>query len=240
MVVAAGLAVVAGCSGDDDAVSSTTSAATTTEPPVTTSTSVEATTTAPTTAPATTVPEPTTTVPGSTTTSTPDPTTTTSPPDGIPPRVTFPDDPDKQAVVDAVYVFSELLFAAQADPMNEELRSQVEELTGEPVRTRFVEFLDRVAADGEAFVDDPDSRSYLQVFAPSVTAVDGVGLVDGCVVDRTIQIEVGGNADGTDRVIDDTVFSAAHSYSLSLMEQGWIVVDLTVFGEWEDQVGCGD
>jgi hypothetical protein len=244
-LLAGALVLAAGCS-DGEATAPTTSTVTTatpslvetTEPPPTTSTSALSTATA--TSIATTTTAPSTTVPESTAPPSSDAPTTTALPDGVPPRVTFPDDPDKQAVVDAVYRFSDLLFAAQANPTAEELRALINDVAGDPVRGRFIAFLDRVAADGQAFVDDPAAPSYLEIIPGAVTVVDDSGLVDACAIDRTLQVELGGNSDGSDRLIDDTVFSAAHTYNVSRVDKAWIVVDFTVYEEWEGQVGCGD
>ena len=238
-VTVATLAV--GCSGDDDAVPTTTSFATTTEPPATTTT-VEATTTEPTTTGPTTVPttEPVpTTVPESTPSSTPDP-TTTSPPDGVPPRVTFPDDPDKQAVVDAVYAYFDALNDAQADPRNSELREQVEATTGKPIQERVVTYLDGLVDDGQAFIDLGAERSHVDIFGDVMTIVDRSALVDACVVDRTSQVEVGGNPDGSDRILNDQVVAALLSYSLTESDTGWRVVELSVIDRFEDSDRCAD
>jgi hypothetical protein len=239
-LVVGAVALLAGCSGDDDATATTSSGETTTSESVEATDPTVATTSTTSTTIASTTTDPTTTVPESTAPPTSDLPTTTSLPEGVPPRVTFPDDPEKQAVVDAVYAFSDLLFAAQANPTDETLRARVDDVAGEPVRTRFVDFLARVAADGQAFVDEPGSPSYLEIYPEAISVVDGSGLVDGCAVDRTAQVEVDGNPDGSDRIIDATIFSAAQSYSLTLTDRGWRVLDFTVFDEWEGEVGCGN
>ena len=235
------VAAVAACDGDDDAGPDSTSVATTSvvtsTAPETTADSTTTTTVAP--APDTTVEETSTTVAS---TSVPESTTEPTPttlPEGVPPRVTFPDDPDKQAVVDAVYAYFDALAMAQAAPGDELLRSALDDLTVDPIAERVALYLDSLVLDGEAFIETGDHRSTLEIFEQVVTVVDDSALVDACAIDRTVQVEVGGNPDGTDRLINDQVIAAVLTYNLTRVGDGWRVSELTVVDSWEDQEQCG-
>ena len=163
---------------------------------------------------------------------------TTTLPEGVPPRVTFPDDPDKQAVVDAFYAYSDAMRAASAEPADPELRDAVVATVGAPFSDRVDAFLDELVLNGEAIVSMP--MTHTAIFSPSLVVVeDGAGF-DACAVDADVRVRVGVGADGADEVVDDSVNAADLSYSLQRIDGTWVVNGLERFGFWEDQDRCGD
>jgi hypothetical protein len=236
--------VVAACSGgDDDAttttveVSPTTVPVVSTDPPESTSTTVEVTTTveSTTTVPPTTVPEPTTPA-------TSDPTTTTLP-EGVPPRLEFPDDPDKQAVVDAAYAFFDAIRAASLSPEDERLRDVLMGTVAEPIAPRVAGAMDRLVADSERVLLGEREPTYIEIWEITLEVFEQGGSLgpgatfDACVVDADVRVRV--NADGTETVVDDSVSSAAQTYQLAFVDGAWRVRDIERFRQYEDQVGCG-
>lgn len=235
ILASAAALLLAACSGDDPAPSATPttsgSSATTTSSDEVPTTSVPVTSAAPS----------TTLVVGTTVEPAP-PTSdaaTTTTPAGIPPRVTFPDDPDKQAVVDAVYAYFDALNAAQAQPADPVVRAEVESTLAAPVLARVTAFLDGLVEKGEAFIDLGSQSSQLLIFEGVVSVVDEAALVDGCVVDRTSHVALGATPD-EDRVLDDEVVAALLSYSLVKTDTGWRVADLSVVERFEGSEQCAD
>lgn len=235
ILASAAALLLAACSGDDPAPSATpttsgSAVSTTTSSVVATTTSSPPTSAAPSTTPAETTVEPSP--------STSELATTTTP-EGIPPRVTFPDDPDKQAVVDAVYAYFDALNAAQAQPADPVLRAEVESTLAAPVLARVTAFLDGLVEKGEAFIDLGNQSSQLLIFEGVVSVVDEAALVDGCVVDRTSHVALGAIPDD-DRVLDDEIVAALLSYSLVKTDTGWRVADLSVVERFEGSERCAD
>ena len=231
--------LVSACSGDDDITAPTTTLA-----PVVTSTTVAPETTA---APTTTAPEttvaPTTPPPTAATTTEPAPATTSPPtdttlPDGVPPRVTFPDDPDKQAVVDAFYAYDDALVAALRDPTNELLVAELLATVGEPQASTIKAFITEVAASGEESRPSSVQPGYAEVVAETVFAADGIGTLDACIVVSDILIVPGGSEDGSDLVLEDSVVSIFDTYSLALVDNRWRVTRAEGVGRFEGQIGC--
>lgn len=238
-LVAASLLIAAACSGDDDAASTTTVQATTTAAPTTSAppTTAPETTSALTTVAAPTTAEPTTvasTSPPETTG--PEPTTTTLP-EGVPPRVTFPDDEDKQAVVDAYYAWNDLDAAVLANPQDEVRVAELLSQTAEPLRKRVEELVDQLASDGEAYVANPDQPAYTEVLDFTVLIVDDSASFDGCSINALVHVRA---ADGeVTEVLDDSISSSLLTYNLRRTDGEWLVSDIVRVERWEDQVGCG-
>ena len=251
LAVAAALTTLTACSGSEDV-----------SPPTTLSPTTTVTTTVPETVPTTTEPAPTTAPPTTEPVSTTEPTvppTTTAPatsdvppttsetirprPDDLaseaPPRVTFPDDPELQAVVDGFYAYQDALFASFVDPTDEALRGEVLQTTGEPQSTRVAAVLDRLATEGQAARQPEGTVSYAEVLTPSVFARDGLATLDACLVDTALLVEVGSGAGGADVVLNNVVSSVSDTYSFELVGERWVVVNIERFSRFEDQVGCG-
>jgi hypothetical protein len=245
VVLAFATLVVAGCSGDDD--SAATTVAVETPPTVPSTTETQASTAPSTTHPATTTEATVTSTSSSAppTTAQPPPSTdaTTMPettlPDGVPPRVTFPNDPDLQAVVDALYEYVDALRAASAEPTDSLRVTRLMDTVTEPLMPRIDEFISGLVDSGQAYVLNDELPTRTEVMPPSVEIVGDLAAVDVCAIDGDVRVELGGNPDGTDRVVDDTVVSASLTYSLTFVDGRWVVSNLDRFARWEDQVGCG-
>ena len=250
LAVAAALTTLTACSGSEDVSPPTTLSPTTTVTTTVPETVPTTTEPAPTTAPPTTEPVSTTepTVPPTTAPATSDVPPTTSEtirprpddlPSEAPPRVTFPDDPELQAVVDGFYAYQDALFASFVDPTDEALRGEVLQTTGEPQSTRVAAVLDRLATEGQAARQPEGTVSYAEVLTPSVFARDGLATLDACLVDTALLVEVGSGAGGADVVLNNVVSSVSDTYSFELVGERWVVVNIERFSRFEDQVGCG-
>ena len=234
--VAATVLIATGCSGGDDsaltnhAAHTTTASATTfasTVPPH--DATLSATTEAQTTVPA----EPTTTRQVAASTAA----TTSTLPEGVPPRVTFPDDPEKQAVVDAYYAWSERDETVLADPQDGTRLEELLSSTSEPLRTRVEDLIEQLAAGGEAYVAMPEQPAYTEVFDFTVLIVDDLASFDGCSIDARLHVRL---ADGkVVEVLDDSVSSSVLTYNLRRVGGDWLVSDIVRVRRWEDQIGCG-
>lgn len=234
------VAVVAACSGGDDDAT-TTVAATTVVPvvssaPESTATTVEVTTTTvepTTTVPVATVPEPTS--PATSDPVTSDPSSTTLP-EGAPPRVTFPDEPDKQAVVDAAYVFFDASRAAQAAPEDLSRRSVLAATMTDPIAGQLTGFLDQLVVAGERVVPSDEYATYLEILPFTVFATDGSGTFDACAVDGDVRVT--GDV-GAETVVSHDFGSVLVTFSLVEGDTGWVVRETSVFDRYPGMLGCG-
>jgi hypothetical protein len=168
------------------------------------------------------------------TTSAPDVTSTTAVTlDGVPARVTFPDDPERQAVVDAGYAFFDAARAAQAEPESEVLRRELDGFVIAPVADGMTDYLDQLAQDGLEVVGSDISPTYLDIFKTTVVVANSSATFDACVVDSDIRVS---RADGV--VVDDDVVSSVQTYYLERSRDSWRVRAIDQLASWEDQVGC--
>jgi hypothetical protein len=158
----------------------------------------------------------------------------------VPPRVEFPDDPAKQAVVDAFYAYSDAFLAAAANPSDQSLREALRSTVTEPLLSRLERSLDGLVADGEVVIQNPDVPTRTEIIRDTVFFLEDAGTFDACAIDANIVVEPGGNPDGTDRVVDDDIVAAALTYHLDRIDGRWLVSDLERFGLWEGQEECGE
>ncbi len=236
-LTAAALAVAllaTACSGgDDDAATVTTTT------PITDDTVDTVATTAPTTAPTTAVP---TTVPATTstagTTEPDDPATTTEPTATTEPD----DDADRQAVLDAVVESWRVFNEAKLDPTNDDKVAALSEVTGGELLVNSIEVIARYRAENKRSVTNPDVPAAIVLY-PDTLQVDqeaGTAQVDYCRIGSNILVEIGGNADGSDLVLDDTVNTYVERSLLVLEEGRWLDtggIDLEYF---EGATSCPD
>lgn len=238
-VIAALLVVpvmAAACSGDAGETTPVSAVASTTTS-VAPSTSTSTTTTVPVSVPvSTTTSEPSSTVPEVTEPLPPsDPVTTTSLPEGVPPRVTFPDDPDKQAVVDAAYAFFDAARAAQAAPADESLRLALADTMTDPIAEQLTAYLNRLDAAGERIVASEKYPTYLEIFEFTVFAVDGSGIFDACAVDGDVRVS---GEPGDEVLVSHEFGSVLVTFSLVDSGVGWTVRDTEVFGRFPGALTC--
>lgn len=226
ILASAAALLLAACGGDDPAPT-----ATPTSGSVVTTTSVQATTTSsPPTSAASSTTAPETTVETTAPTSE---TATTTTPEGIPQRVTFPDDPEKQAVVDAAYAFFDAARAAQASPDDESLRAALAITMSDPIATVMNDFLDGLLEEGTSVVQG-DAPTFLDVVGPTVVAVAQSGTLDACSVDGDVRIR-----QTDDSIVSENVGSAFVTYSLVEQTDGWRVRNVTVLSRYPGLLQCG-
>ena len=204
------------CSGDDDAVTVTTTT------PVTDDTLDTVVTTAPTTVPTTAVPTtvPATTSAPATTTEPDDPATTTDPSATTEPD----DDATRQAVLDAVVESWRVFNEAKLDPTNDDKVAALSEVTSGELLVNSIEVIGRYRAENKRSVTNPDVPASILLY-PGTLQVDqkaGTAQVDYCRIGSNILIEIGGNADGSDLVIDDSVNTYIERSLLVLEEGRWL------------------
>lgn len=162
-----------------------------------------------------------------------DPPSSTTLPEGVPPRVTFPDDPDKQAVVDAAYAFYDAANSASRDPQATEFRERLAQLAGDPIASRLVVFLDTLVENNQRVVGAVETR--LEVYAFTVEIFEGTATLDVCSLDADTLIETSGSQD---LVLDDEVTSWNQTYQLVEEDGVWRVIDIVRFATFEGQLGC--
>ena len=166
-------------------------------------------------------------------------TTTTTLPEGVPPRVTFPDDPDKQAVVDAFYAYDDALTVALRAPADQTLAEAVLATATGDQAERVETFLAELADAGQAARPGTLGPGYTEVVGPSVLIVEDTASLDVCIIDTDVLAEVGAATDGGDLVIDDSYSSVFDTYSLVSLDDVWLVSNVVRFDRYEGQLGCG-
>lgn len=161
-------------------------------------------------------------------------TTTSTPADpGSPSRVTFPDDPTRQAVVDAAYAFFDAARAAQASPTDPGLRQTLARTVAEPLAGRMTAFLDGLVADGVRIVGSDVSPTRLEIIGPTVMVADESAIFDACAIDSDIRLDA-----TTAEVLDDDVVSGIQTFHLRKEGGSWIVFDLSLLDRYDNRVGC--
>jgi len=213
LALAASLTLVfSACSGDADASPGTTVAA---EAPATSTTDAVAPpeATAPTTEPAPDTSPPTL----------PTEPTITAPPTTAPPA---PPDEDqvKQDVIDSAtaswVAFNELLLDPNADePWTEIALTR----TGDAL-DRAIEVAMKLRLEGRKSVTNVDLPATIRPDPNSVLVdpVAGTAQVEYCRLGSNVAVEIGGNEDGTDRIIDDSISSYLERDQFVLRDGAWL------------------
>jgi hypothetical protein len=150
-----------------------------------------------------------------------------------PPRVTFPDDPDRQAVVDAAYAFFDAARAAQAAPADETLRTRLSATMTDPIAGRMTSFLDGLVLDGVRIIANPDSPTYLQIFEPTLQIVGTSATFDACTIDSDVQVDV-----TTGVTLNDLVVSGVITYRLERVGGRWQVREYEIVQKVEGANQC--
>jgi hypothetical protein len=203
------------CSGDDD-----------TADPTTTATSALATTIAE----APTVATPTTaTAPSSTAvaTTTSVPTTAPIPTTAAAPTSTGPLDEAEAiaAIIEAAQGAWRTGVDVLLDPWSDERLAALAEFRTASQAAAVAEVVHQMRSDNRMAVENPEMPVRIAVDPMSVVIdlEDGLGTVDACQVDSLVEIQVAGNPDGTDRVLDDDVVHRIVRYELALEADRWLV-----------------
>lgn len=240
MVVLVVLALAA-CNGDDDtastSIASTTDGATSTEAPPSTSEPQDA-TTVPTTAVLTA--ETTTTTPPTTTSESPTTTDTTAPPSTSDPDV----DEAVQARVDVVETVRSAYQASLdvvRDPANDSKRDALADYFVAPLLDGWLNIVERYRTEGLRELENPEEPDSFDAELASLAVNDALDFatIQGCSVTSGIIVEVGGNADGSDRVIEDRVSRAVVEFEVRRDGDAWKVASVREPEESERVASCG-
>lgn len=219
------IALLAACTGDDD------SAPGTTVPPPTLDTTF-VTTTAPSSPPST----------GSQVTDRPSTTlstdaTTTVAETG--PTVTSAiADPEVQAVVDAARASWSAYIDAIRDPGNEETLLELAETKRDDALDSAVGIVQELIASNQRAVESPDVPTAF-VARPESVQIDGPSaIIEYCWVGSDIIVEMGGNDDGSDRVVNDDIVIFVERERFELIDDRWRKVGGDVLQQIEGETSC--
>ena len=211
--------VAAACGGDNNA-----------DPPAT---SAAVPNTAPSTIlPPTTDPAPTTTAPAPTTTPTvPTPPTTTEPSE---------EEQAKQAVIEAAenawYVFNE----AKLDPADTLRTSAAIDAYTSDAQAWVRDYLEEQRASNRRSVTFEPAPAAITVYPDSVQLdlASGTATVDVCDLNSNTTVEIGGNPDGTDRVLDDSVTAYLARNTFQLVDENWLFASTIDLETYEGALSC--
>jgi len=224
LALAASLTLVfSACSGDADASPGTTVAA---EAPATSTTDAVAPpeATAPTTEPAPDTSPPT--LPAEPTT-----TATSAPPD---------EDQVKQDVINAAIASWTAFNDLKLDPTNDDKLAALAQTATGTLLDRSIEVIVDYRVNGKRSVVNERAPSYLLVDTETVNVDLGSDLVtlESCRVSSNILVEVGGNADGSDRVLDDSIVTYRESSEFVRIDGRWFEAGGVVLERMEGVEQC--
>lgn len=208
-------------------------------------------------APATTVPattastSPTTTAPAPATTPTTAPVATTPPTTAppttlatVPPTVpaTIPADlaQAQQDVIDATVAAWQTFRTAVRDPQNEDKLGALATAASGPTLERWITTLAELVTSGLIAVENPTTPAAIEIY-PETVVVDvaaGTASVEYCRIGSDLGIEVGGNPDGTDKIVINEV-NAYHERSDLVFTNGrWLDNDGVLIEKWAGAAAC--
>ena len=220
------------CNGDDDAVSTTTEAVA--ETTSTTSDDVDATT-----APTTTVL--TTTTDSTTTSSLPPPTST----DSTAPSTTSDPTVDEtvQAVLDVIEAIERADRAssiAQRDPTNDALLEGLAEVYTGTLLEGFQNVINSYRDENLRTIENLEVPDGIEVALASVAVNESLtaGTAQACDITSDVLVEVGGNADGSDRIVDDRIGRTVLEIELVRVDGVWLVADVVEPSESDRIASC--
>lgn len=229
LLVVAGLTLTA-CSGDDAATPATSAAPTTAVPTPPTS--------APTVSTESTGTTVTTAVPTTTdsTSATPPPTTQT------PPKTTVPTNQAQaeQDVIDATTESWQAFNDALLDPTSDVVIAALERTrTGEALQ-RVLDIVDQYRSENRKSITNSSAPAKIEIFPESVVVNldEGSAQVEYCRLGSNIAVEIGGNPDGTDRVIDDSINSYLERDTFVLMAGRWLKSDGVTDQTFQGRMQC--
>ena len=240
-MLAASALVLAACNGDDD-VSPTTPTTAAPDPTVVTSTPETTPTTsdvAPTTA-ATAPPSGPTTAPP---TSAPPPSSTETIPLTVPPTTTVPLDDltaAEREVVEFVLEEFRLFNELRLDPTNDAKYDAALERLVDPSLTSSRELIEEYRQLGQKEVPFPGLTANISPYLDTIMIADdgSTASVDVCWLNSNVLVEVGGNADGTDRVLNDVISAHYRRYTLTPSDDGWLVSSIAGGDVSEGSLTC--
>jgi hypothetical protein len=230
---AAALAVAvlaSACSGGDDAVTTTATVQGSAETDDTLATTTTPVTTPPSTV-STTDPETTTTAPP--VTEPPDPVTTTA-------ASTQPDDDIHRSIIDAVIESWRVFNEAKLDPTDDDKVAALSEVRSGELLTASIDLISRYRFENRRSVTNDEFPATLVPDAETIQLTDdgSRATLESCRVNSNLSVEIGGNPDGTDRVVDDSVSVFIETAELELVDGRWIEVGGAIIERFEGATSC--
>ncbi|WP_300625526.1 hypothetical protein [Ilumatobacter sp.] len=244
MLAAAALVLVA-CNGDDDTTPTTptTPPSATPDSAVVTSTSETSPTTdavVPTTAPDTSTTTDSTPPPS---TSDPAPTSIETIPLTVPSTTEVPLDDltaEEREVVEFVLESFRLFNELRLDPTNDDKYDAALALRTGASLDASRGLIDEYRENGLMGTPFPNLPSTITPFLDTITiAEDGSSAsVDVCWLNSNILVEVGGNPDGTDRVLNDIISAEYERYTLTRVGGAWLIASIAGGEVFEGSLTC--
>ncbi|MDJ0771391.1 MAG: hypothetical protein QNJ12_21575 [Ilumatobacter sp.] len=232
--------LAAGCNGDGDAATTTTEerpTSTATSEPEVTSPPTSAPPSSDTTSPSTSAPEPTTSTSDATTPSTA-PTTSSEPSTSL-----DPDDvvANTLAIIETVERSFEIYNAALNDPFDDDKVAALETVFTARLVEGWTNIIEDYRANDFRSLPNPDmpARYDVDVNSVEVNLSNGTGGVQVCHLNTFVKVEVGGNPDGTDRIVDDDVTERVEQLELVREGTTWKVNRASLPDDDEVVTPCG-
>jgi hypothetical protein len=160
-----------------------------------------------------------------------------------PPPTTEPDDDAvKQAVIDAAIESWRVFNEARLDPFNDEKVAAISDVRAGALLERSIEIIGNYRFNNEREIRHPEFPARVEPYPLTVHVdlSDGFASVEYCRIGSNIWVETGGNADGTDRIIDDTVNSYRERADLVLIDGWWLETEGVRLTKTEEAAECPD
>ncbi|MFW2336273.1 hypothetical protein, partial [Ilumatobacter sp.] len=198
------------------------------------------TTPAPSTTPPTAVADTTTSTTAATTTS-----TTTAPTTSLAPAVTVDPD-DFVANTIAIIETAERAFVVYNTALNDPFNNEKVEAIAEVFTSRLVEgwmnIIEEYRENNFKSIPNPDgvpARYDVDINSVEVNLNNGTGSVQVCHLNTFVKVEVGGNADGSDRVVEDDVTERVEQLEMVREDGVWKINRASLPNESEILTSCG-
>lgn len=147
---------------------------------------------------------------------------------------------DPQAVIDAVVASWQAFNDAKLDPTNDDTLSALREVRAGELLMLSTEILARYRAESQRSRTNTQFPATL-VPDPStlVFGSDGSSAsIESCNVNSNILVEIEGNDDGTDRVIDDSVSVHIETAELEYVDGRWVEIAGNIIERIEGATSC--
>lgn len=175
--------------------------------------------------------QPTTTAPPST------PTTVPAPPTTSP---LSEEDQAKQAVIEAAKNAWHLFNEAKLDPTNDvKVRAAFAAYTGS-ARTRVEGIIAEYRSSHWRSLTSQSAPAHVDVYTDSVDIdlASNSATVELCNLGSNVMVESGGNPDGSDRMLDDSITAYWTRESYVLTDGGWMKADAEVIQTFAESLVC--
>lgn len=233
LAAAAIVVIAAGCNGDAGAGEITT----TTE-------QAASTTSAPDVTPTTTSPPPSTTQATSPTTETStSPTTQPTTTSQVPDTTLDPDDraANTLAIIETVERSFAVYNAALSDPFDDERAAALNAVFTPRLVEGWMNIIEDYRENNFRSVPNPDApaRYVVDVNSVEVNLENGTALVQACHLNTFVKVEVGGNPDGTDRIVENEITEQTEQLELVREDGIWKINAASLPDETQVVTPCG-